>query len=357
MSSQRQVLLQSIATIVADYRQGEIPTIDSNHVDRWVSQFDKFGFNGNAQIVILEGMKHILDKYYISRVKTWNSIDKLLTKELFENNSAEIMQDVKFLQIQKKGNSQKDLLSISEQILKNRYNISFKDCSSQSPAAYIYLDDCLYSGNTVRRDIEFWLPNAFKGSTLYLIFFAVHTYGYKYVKDLIEKKAQSQGISVKILKAYEFHNSRWKSSNFDCFWPRNNPGDVSVDAYVQKVDELRQNSGKSLPPLFRPNNMPTQDNIFSSSANREIIESAFLKAGVYIASLPNDPKKNIRPLGYDYLETLGFGSLFVTYRNIANNCPLALWWGDINQGYPLNGWYPLFPRIVNSASNLEQYNF
>jgi hypothetical protein len=55
----------------------------------------------------------------------------------------------------------------------------------------------------------------------------------------------------------------------------------------------------------------------------------------------------MRPLGYDYLKSLGFGAILVTYRNIANNCPLALWWGDPNKAYPLNAWYPLFPRIVN----------
>lgn len=27
--------------------------------------------------------------------------------------------------------------------------------------------------------------------------------------------------------------------------------------------------------------------------------------------------------------------------------------GDITKPYPLNEWYPLFPRIVNDALNLE----
>lgn len=46
-----------------------------------------------------------------------------------------------------------------------------------------------------------------------------------------------------------------------------------------------------------------------------------------------------RPLGNMVLETLGFGSMLVTFRNCPNNSPLALWAGD--------PWYPLFPRKVN----------
>jgi hypothetical protein len=46
-----------------------------------------------------------------------------------------------------------------------------------------------------------------------------------------------------------------------------------------------------------------------------------------------------RPLGLVPLQTLGFGSTIVTFRNCPNNCPLVLW-----AGHP---WYPLFPRKNN----------
>ena len=61
----------------------------------------------------------------------------------------------------------------------------------------------------------------------------------------------------------------------------------------------------------------------------------------------------MRPMGYEYLESLGFGSVFITYRNIANNCPLVLWWGDTtySPNHPFSSWYPLFPRKVNKSTN------
>jgi hypothetical protein len=347
MTNQRQTLLRSIATIIADYRQGEVPNIDSSHVDRWVRQFDD-----TAQVVILGEMEGILQRYYISRSIAQDFITGVLTSQkLFGATPAETIRNVQFLRIQTKGSSQNDLLNLCEQILQSVYRFGLEDCG-RSPVAYIYLDDCLYSGNRVRRDIDTWLSNAVRRTTLHLIFFVRHTDGFEYSRRVIEQKARTQGVSVKFWRLHEFHNSRrWNSSRFDCFWARQTSGDELVDRYIQEVNERRQNLNRTLPPLFRPNNVPTQDSIFSSPTAREIVEYAFLKAGAYIVSLPRSPNTSMRPLGYDYLESLGFGAFFVTYRNIANNCPLALWWGDPNKASPLNAWYPLFPRTVNSSDS------
>jgi hypothetical protein len=59
-------------------------------------------------------------------------------------------------------------------------------------------------------------------------------------------------------------------------------------------------------------------------------------------------------MGFEYFESLGFGSVFITYRNIANNCPLVLWWGDTNYhpSHPFSKWYPLFPRKGNESSGI-----
>lgn len=343
----RQTLLESIATIIADYRQGEVPNIDSRHVDRWVKQFGRFGFDDQVQVVILGEMERILKRYYISRTIAQDFITAVLTSQnLFGAIPAQTIRNVQFLRIQTKGNSQNDLLNLCQQILQSVHGFRLGDCG-RSPVAYIYLDDCLYSGNRVRRDIDNWLSNAVRGTTLHLIFFALHTDGLEYSRRVIEQNAQAQGVVVQFWRLHEFHNSRWQSSRFDCFWTRQTSGDELVDRYVQEVNERRQNLNRNLPPLFRPDNAPTQDDIFSSQAAREIVEYAFLKVGTYIVSLPKSPNTSMRPLGYDYLESLGFGAIFVTYRNIANNCPLALWWGDPNQAYPLNAWYPLFPRTVN----------
>jgi len=351
MANQRQTLLESIATIIADYRQGEIPNIHFSHVNRWVRQFAQFGFNDEDQVIILGEMERILKRYYISR----KIAEEFITN--FLSDHTEKLENFQYLPIQRKGSSQNDLLNLWEQILQSKHGLGFSDCG-RSPVVYVYLDDCLYTGNTMWRDIDAWISKAARETNLYLIFFAVHTDGWQYSQRQIRQKAQEQQFLVETTHfwRHQFHNSRWQreSSQFDCFWPCQVSGDELVDRYIQEVNQRRQNLSYTPPPLFRPDNMPTQDSIFSSPAARQIIESAFLKAGAYIVSKSKNPNQNIRPLGYDYFESLGFGSIFVTYRNIANNCPLALWWGDSNQTYPLNAWYPLFPRIVNTSISEQE---
>jgi len=326
--------------------------IDQEHVDTWVRQFSEFGFDEAGQVIILGEIQRILESYYICRSFAQSFLTKILTSQkLFGVNPITKIRNTQFLKIQRKGNSQNDLLDLCEPILQSHYGLSVADCGN-SPTTYIYLDDCLYSGNTAWRDIEQWIPNAVRGTTLHLIFFSVHSEGLRYCLRQIEPVAQKYGVNVKFWRLHKFYNSRWQPSQFDCFWTSQTSGDELIDRYVQKICERRQNSKRYLPDLFRPANMPAQDRIFSSPHARNLIEYAFLKVGAYIVSLPQHPNPSMKPLGYDYLETLGFGAFFVAYRNIANNCPLALWWGDPSKTYPLNAWYPLFPRIVNNTSIL-----
>jgi hypothetical protein len=353
MTNQRQTLLQSIATIIADYRQGEIAATDPSHIERWVRQFSEVGFDDEAQVIILGEMERILKSCYVSRSFAQSFLTNVLTSQkLFGANPVATIRNAQFLQIQRKGNSQNDLLNLCEPILQSNYGLSLRDCGN-SPTTYIYLDDCLYSGNTVWRDVNAWMPNAVRGTTLHLIFFALHTEGLKYSQRQIEPEAQKYGVTVKFWRLHEFHNSRWNPLQFDCFWALQTSGEDFIDRYVQAISERRQNSNRTLPDLFRPANMPRQDRIFSSPAARNLIEYAFLRVGAYIVSLPRSPNVSMKPLGYDYFDSLGFGAIFVTYRNIANNCPLALWWGDPNKAYPLNAWYPLFPRTVNITAAPE----
>jgi hypothetical protein len=98
MTNQRQTLLQSIATIIADYRQGEITEIAPDHVDKWVRQFSKFDFDNKAQVSILGEMERILKVYYISRCSALSFLTKVLTsqKVFGDNPIATIRNSCKF---------------------------------------------------------------------------------------------------------------------------------------------------------------------------------------------------------------------------------------------------------------------
>ena len=344
-ASQHWALLRSIARTIADYRRGEIPAPTSYHVNRWVCQFDV-----GDRLTILEEMDRILKNYYVSRQTAKEIIRRALTSQkIFGPNPAQIVPRIKFLSIQRKGNSQNELLELADEVTKSEYGIGIKACGS-SPLGYVYLDDCLFSGNTVVHDLEQWLPNAIPDTTLYLIFLGAHTSGLRYLQGKLNSEALNRRLSVDYRQWYEFNNFPRDTEKFDCFWPREIAGNELVEAYIQRVIERGRQKNIN-PRLFRPSGVPIQETIFSSPTARDVVESAFLKAGAYIMSLPRNPKFEMRPLGYEYLESLGFGAIFVTYRNVANNCPLALWWGDPNfsKNHPFSKWYPLFLRKVNES--------
>jgi hypothetical protein len=78
---------------------------------------------------------------------------------------------------------------------------------------------------------------------------------------------------------------------------------------------------------------------FSSADNRDLLEQEFLVKGAYIRTVCPHLNQYQRPLGNSLLETLGFGTTVVTYRNCPNNAPLVFWAGD--------PWHPLFVRKIN----------
>src|SRR5262249_38191325 len=85
--------------------------------------------------------------------------------------------------------------------------------------------------------------------------------------------------------------------------------------------------------------------LYSNDEGRQLLETEFLKAGARIRQQCPNLGPTQRPLSHMTLETLGFGSLIVTFRNCPNNAPLALWCG--------HPWYPLFPRATNSDTAMK----
>jgi len=100
------------------------------------------------------------------------------------------------------------------------------------------------------------------------------------------------------------------------------------------------------PPTLRAAGNPGAAGLFSSDAAKILLEQEFLKAGVHIRQICPNLSAVQRPLGHMTLETLGFGSLIVTYRNCPNNAPLAFWVDA--------PWYPLFPRTTNTQTAVRR---
>jgi hypothetical protein len=94
-------------------------------------------------------------------------------------------------------------------------------------------------------------------------------------------------------------------------------------------------------PAYRSSNQPKNETFFSSPENRNKFENILLSKGIELLSKiqSETPDTRKRPLGDTVKshKTFGIGTLYFTWRNISNTCPLVFWW-DV----PSHGWIPLF---------------
>src|SRR5215468_9178295 len=99
---------KSLATLIQDYREGEIETPDAHHVETWLDQFDE-GRDVKSQF--LEELYHILKKTYASRKRVNKRLELFLEPNDFVvGEPSEFWRSTTFLSIQQGGSSQSKLL-------------------------------------------------------------------------------------------------------------------------------------------------------------------------------------------------------------------------------------------------------
>ena len=333
--TEREKLLESIASTVADYRAGELAASTAAHVNRWVNQFD-----AAVQLAILREMDHVLKQTYFSLERVTSFLNGLIKVEkLVGKDPCAFWRGVQFLDVQLGGNSQREMLELFSQVLQKTCGVSIAQCGKPA-AAYVYLDDAIFTGNRVRRDLEAWIQKeATDDAKLHVVSIAFHSGGQYYANGRIAEAARAAGKKLNITwwRAIELEDQRQHTNRTDVLRPTSIPAEPEVQAYVMAM--------RHAPVLRTPGNIGT-NGLFSNDEGRSLLEQEFLKAGVRIRQMCPNLGDTQRPLGHSTLETLGFGSLIVTFRNCPNNAPLALWVGD--------PWYPLFPRTTNSQTEIKR---
>jgi hypothetical protein len=336
--------LCSVSDTILDYRYGEVAPISPRAVDRWLRQFE-----AHNQPIILQELDAILRKLYVSKQSAVRFFrDVLNDPSIFGPNPAVGVGQTEFLHLQRsgKGASQCELFDLFAREAKYIHGADIAK-KPTNPRAYVYLDDCLYTGNTAKYDLLPWLDTAQGGRSLHIILLGLHEAGWEYFKSALRTKIDPKRIVLCVRSYLRIENRTSQHTKFECLWPLDGHCDQGIEDYVTEIRQRATSKCESSRArTFRPASVPTHETLFSSSANRRAFEHAFLQAGLAIRSRQVSPKPSLRPLGFECLESLGFGSLFVTFRNIANNCPLALWWG-------VNNWHPLFPRKTNPDSLLD----
>ncbi len=340
---------QEIADIIEKYRIHDkelgILNIDVNkkHVEKWISQFD------NHQNIILQETTNFLNEYYFSIEDIEGYLTEIYSsQEIWGEDIRQAIADTVFLNCQTKGNSQNLLHKKSRKIIKNLYGIDIHDNKPDS-MAYVYVDDCMFSGNTVRKDMEKLIKKIPNGSKVNVIFIMVHSFGEWWAKKSLEEQIKQKNIDFHIWRFKEIQNSGGKNFEYDCLWPQEYES-AMLGNYLKDIENESKNSPEKKIRLFRENSYT--GGIYTSEKNRSVFEQELMTAGLKIIGFSENQKTFIRPMGYDNRISFGFGAFFATYLNISNNCPIAFWWGDANAKpwHPLSKWYPLLPRSVNESN-------
>ena len=324
----RSALLQNIATIIQDYRAGEIATPDEAHVEQWVRQFP-----ADVQDPILDQLAHVLGKAYFNRKAVESFVATVVSaKKLTGDDPCAYWKGVKFLALQTAGNSQRDMLQLFDAELRKQCGLSIPQCG-EAPHSYVDLDDALYSGGRIKHDLERWIAeSAPVAAKVEIITIGLHTLGEFFATKDIKVAATKTGkkIETRFWRLMPLEDRKAYMANSDVLRPTAIPNDPATQAYVATL---------GAEPILRTGGNVGGQAIFSSDVGRRLLEEEFLKAGVRVKNMCPHLNDYMRPLGCSLMKTLGFGSTIVTYRNCANNTPLVLWAG--------NPWYPLFPRKIN----------
>ena len=333
--SKRSRLLESIAETIVDYREGEIPVPTPEHVNTWIKQFDD-----EVQTLMLVELDHVLKHTYFSKKNVKDFLAGLVkNKKLASDDPCSFWEKVKFLSIQGGGNSQREMLEMFDCVLEDECGFKTNE-SGKKPTIYLYLDDAIFTGNRVRTDLGNWIMSDAPDETkVHVVTIVLHRGGQYFASNKIKESAKAAGkkIEVKWWRSIEIEDRKSFIDSSDVLRPTSIPDDAEVQAYAQSL--------KYLPVLRTPGNIG-ENSFFSCEEGRSLLEQELLIAGVRIRSMC--PHLNVyqRPLGNIILETLGFGSLLITFRKCPNNCPLAFWAGD--------PWYQLFPRSTNSDAFMKR---
>lgn len=338
---EREESIGKIIEVSGGYRQGEIGAFDTEHVVRWVDQFQVA-----HQDIILQETANFLEKYYISKDSAKTQLRRLLSAMPQERIANLPIGDVNILQTQDEAKSQHDLLVLVDEILREEYGLNIDQCGGSD--TYLYLDDCVYTGNKWRYDIRdaCQLDEAQGGFTVVSYHLAIFSEGFDYAKRYIDSDLAKSNAVLKSFRHQWYNNARFGDEHLDIFFPEYVAGNRQVDAFIRHAHDLCDRREWSRRALFRKS--PVATNLFTSAHNKHIVEQAFLAAGARMFCAAANPAPSMRPMGFEVVSTIGFGSPLITWRNIANNCPLALWYGDPTYGanHPLGMWYPLFPRKI-----------
>lgn len=337
----KEELAQYIYEVIKDYRNEDGIYITKDKIIEWAEQF------GNDDLVVLTELKKILPETYISKEKAKQLIHDRLKNFISDLKYPSIqtfLMDTEFLHMQDEVKSQTAILKLLEEILQEQYQESYKKYTDYPKKNYIYFDDVLATGGTIRKDcIKFFDRDEISEKierneiNFFISLFCLHKWGYEFTRYTLKKTFNNKLVDkINWLWDYEVQNhSKFNNQKLNVALPIKS-NNVKIDNYLSSLK-----ANKYMDYAYRDSNKPSNEVFFTSPENREKFENILVERGIdIIEMIKGEIRCNIRPLGFvpcDY-KIFGLGTHFFTWRNIPNNCPLVYWW----EGWGHN-WQPLFP--------------
>lgn len=350
---QKDIMEKELAEIIKGFRQNFIEIeINQGHVHKWISQF-----NPDTQHIILQETLHILKKWYFGQDKIELFLTETIEYLRSENKNSideDPLKGIYFLDIQESGKSQSKLIELLKYHVNEKYKCSIRTGNMGNEKYYVYLDDGLFTGSRLRKDIKRCLDIIPEGARIDVIYIIACRSGLDFSRNELKEVCKTKNIEINIHRWREICNNKTitRQGNVvsyesvqECLWPSTKLAKLQeVSAYVEKLEEL---NGKRVYYCFRNARYGYTEGIFSDLINRDIVEEEFLKKGITILENIQE-HKGLYPLGYNLTPSFGFGSFCATDLNISNTCPIVLWWGNvIKKGNELDNWYPLLPRRIS----------
>jgi hypothetical protein len=270
----RAELLRTIAGLIGDYRQGEVAPLGEGHIDQWLQQFPP-----QSQGAILEEVAHVLSKTYFSKKNVLDFLSLVVASKNFAGDDpCTFWRGVKFLHLQTVGNSQREMLTLFEDALREKCGLSLADCGAQ-PHTFVYLDDVLFSGGRIKSDVIRWIkteaPNPAK---LAVVTIGLHLLGQFFAKSDIAKAITESGKAIEVTwwRMVEIEDRKSYMYTSDVLRPTAIPADQATQAYV---------AGLGAAPILRTPGGVGKLGVFSSEAARGCLEQEFLVAGVRVREM------------------------------------------------------------------------
>lgn len=324
--------MDGLIDVIADYR---VVDVDARHVARWLSQFDE-----SHHDTVLSELTETLSRTYFSRRRIERACRRLASRSLDpERDPARFWAEVPVLDLGVPGHSQELLRDLLGRAVFDLHG-STVTADPRRGGEFVLFDDFLLSGSCAIETLRDWIGDPeIRQRRVHLVFLALHTRGQSRAHAELTRAATAAGKRIEFTWRHELRIE-------------DHPGSAMTDVFRGPVG-LAPEAAELLPEGHRPAAADRPAARSGGGPEFSLLETEFLRAGFEIMSKVDQRREYMRPLGYQGIGSLGFGTPVASYRSCPNHAPLALWFGDTRAGGrpPWNHWYPLLPRPLKRQSH------